>query len=73
MGYSENEEPHSVGTATPMYESGSGLAIRMNIEDVGPEWVPRKGIHDNSEVWEVDQEAGELIVKGWLAREKGWS
>lgn len=35
------------------------------------EWIPKSQIHDDSGVWEKDQE-GDLVVKGWLAEQKGW-
>ena len=74
MGYSTSDnEPVEIGNAIPLRESDSGKAILFQIDDHGTEWVPKVAIHEDSEVWEPEQAAGELVVKGWLASEKGWS
>lgn len=33
-------------------------------------WIPKSQIHDDSDVYEGDQE-GEIIIPEWLAEEKG--
>jgi len=76
MGYYDDEEdlsePIEVGLARPLILSESGKAIRFAIEGQGNVWVPKGAIHDDSEVWKLDQPEGKLIVKRWLALQKGW-
>jgi len=36
-----------------------------------PEWIPYSVIHDNSEVYEEGDE-GDMIIKEWFAKKKGW-
>lgn len=51
-----------------------GKAVLCDIPDLdGRVWVPKSQITDESEVWEPDQEAGDLVVRKWFARQKGWS
>jgi hypothetical protein len=66
-------EGFHVGDATPLKESPSGKAILFDavIFDE-PEWIPKSGIHDDSEVWKVGQDTGTLVVETWVAEKKGW-
>lgn len=46
------------------------------VEDEGGErwWVPRSVVHDDSEVWDHDEDAcgpGVLVVKAWWALKEG--
>lgn len=34
------------------------------------EWIPKKFVHDNSEVWEEGQR-GKLVLKEWIVIKKG--
>jgi len=35
-------------------------------------WIPKSQIHDDSEVYNNDDGSeGELVITGWLAKEKG--
>jgi hypothetical protein len=47
-------------------------AVFFETEDVGDVCVPKSQIHERSEIWEVGDEEGELYVKTWFARERGW-
>lgn len=50
-------------------------AMLVFVEDLGEEvWVPKSAIHDDSEVYDsrYEGEEGDLIVKSWLARDRGW-
>jgi hypothetical protein len=64
------KEPYEVGNATPIREVGK--AILFDIDGVGFEYIPVKGIHDDSEVWKEGQDPGILVVEEWLAAMKGW-
>jgi hypothetical protein len=61
---------YEVGVATPIMERGK--AILFDIDGVGREFIPTKGIHDDSEVWKEGQESGILVVDEWVAEMKGW-
>lgn len=43
------------------------LAIQIDDEH----WIPKSAIHDNSEVYQLDDE-GDLVVEGWFAKKEGW-
>lgn len=64
-------EGFSAGLATPLKETT--LAVLFRITDVGDEWIPKKCIHEDSEVWKEGQEEGELVVTLWFAEKKGWA
>lgn len=34
-------------------------------------WIPKSQIHDDSEVYRVDADPGELVISEWIAKEKG--
>lgn len=62
---------HVDGVAWPKLEARSGKAILFDIDGVEV-WVPKSAIHDNSELWEVGQPPGQLVVKQWFAEKRGW-
>jgi len=52
---------------------GSGFALKetqkailIQFDDESELWIPLSVIHDDSEVWEQDQE-GNVVVKQWWA------
>lgn len=52
-------------------------ALLVEAEDLDEEvWVPRSVVHDDSEVWDYDDEdargPGDLVVKEWWAEKQGW-
>lgn len=49
-------------------------ALLVYIEDLDEEaWVPRSVIHDDSEVFDADENSeGVLAVKMWFAEKQGW-
>jgi hypothetical protein len=63
------DEPVVVGDAEPIREKEK--ALLLNIEGV-ERWVPKSVIHDDSEVWEMGQKTGSLVVKRWFAAKNGW-
>lgn len=62
--------PFTAGTGTVIKDSGK--AILVDLDGVGKVWVPKWAIHDDSEIWEEDQEPGELVVKEKFAESEGW-
>lgn len=55
--------------STQISMPGMGHAPPLAVGD--EHWLPKKGIHDDSEVYEKDHE-GKLVVKAWLAKKEGW-
>ena len=48
-------------------------ALYVVTEEHGSFWIPQSVIHDNSDVWDEEKgPMGELIIKSWYAREKGF-
>jgi hypothetical protein len=52
----------------------SGKALLVDIPDLDEEvWIPQSQIHDDSEVYDAEDNAeGTLVVKRWFAEKKGW-
>lgn len=40
--------------------------------DHGEVWIPFDQVHDDSELFQGSDSAGKLIIKQWLAEERGW-
>lgn len=63
---------HQVDDVRCAAESDSGKALKMKCDELGFFWVPKSAIHDDSEVYRVDDE-GALVVHDWFAEERGWA
>jgi hypothetical protein len=62
---------YNVGESQCVRESDK--AIQVFIGDIGESvWIPKSQVHDDSEVWKLDQE-GDLVVSDWFARKQGWT
>lgn len=61
-----------LGHASVMQETDEALRLLVPEIDMEPIWIPKSGIHDDSEAWKEDQE-GTLVVKDWLAEKRGWA
>jgi hypothetical protein len=64
----DNSEPVSLGTATVKRETPKALLVEVEGEEM---WVPKSVIHEDSEVWQGEQDDGELVVKRWWAEKEG--
>jgi hypothetical protein len=65
------DEPYGIDDATCVRVTDDGACI--NSPFFGEEtWIPRKGIHEDSDIQDEGDE-GTLLVEGWLARDRGWS
>lgn len=64
-----DDEGHCVGFATVVHTTESAIKVDIGTDEC--EWLPRSQLHDNNEIWERGDE-GELWVKTWIAKEKGW-
>lgn len=67
MSWGAGEQPYSLGCGVVVSETERAVEVQI---DGCVEWVPKSVIHDDSEVWEVGQEEGEIVVQKWWA-EKG--
>lgn len=64
---------YRVKDAEIIAESQSGKAWLVKAPDFDcPEWIPKSAIHDDSEIWKLNQEPGELVIHEWCAEQKGW-
>jgi hypothetical protein len=62
-----------VGDGKVIRESDSGLALLVDLEDQGDRvWIPKSVIHDDSEVFDADENArGKVVVMQWWAEANG--
>lgn len=60
----------SLGDAHAKRDTGRELLVES--EELGDLWVPHSCIHDDSEVFDTEDNAdGELVVHEWWARKNG--
>lgn len=50
----------------------SGKALLVEFPEGSTAWVPYSQIHDESEVFEETATPGRLVIKRWLAEQRGW-
>ena len=46
-------------------------AVLFKTDEYGDMWVPKSQIHDDSDVWNIKNNKGTLVVSEWFARQKG--
>lgn len=69
----ESDNPISIGEARVVHETPKAILVELEDEPGdGPFWIPKSAIHDDSEVWNEKNGAGDLVVKAWFARKEGW-
>lgn len=59
-----------VGVCVVKHVTDKALLVRF--EDGREDWVPKSQIHDDSEVFQANQE-GKMVVTAWYAKQKGWA
>lgn len=62
-------EPIKLGYARVI--TTSEKALNVMTKEHGTFWIPKKAVHDDSEVWDAKNNNGELVVKSWFAERKG--
>lgn len=67
------DEPFEIEDAEVMQHGTDAVLVRSEAFEK-PEWIPYSQIHDDSEVFEGVKvgEVGKLVVKQWLAEQRGW-
>jgi hypothetical protein len=60
----------AIEDAVCVAETDKAIRVTAPIFDA-PQWIPKSVVHDNSEVWKLDQ-TGTLIVREWFAEKQGW-
>ena len=52
----------------------SGKALLVTVPDLDEDvWIPQSQIHDDSEVFDAEENSvGTLVVKRWFAEKEGW-
>jgi hypothetical protein len=54
-------------------ETDKALLVNIPEIDTKPIWIPKKGVHDDSEVFDArDNRRGKLVVEDWLAEKERW-
>ena len=61
-------EPHTLGDGKIISETDKALLIRVNDKDI---WVPKSVVHDDSEVFDMENDEGTVVVKRWWAEKNG--
>lgn len=50
----------------------SGKALLISLETGEEKWIPKSVIHDDSEVYDADENSeGEVVVQTWWAEKEG--
>ena len=49
----------------------SELALQIKLDTGETTWIPRSVIHDDSELYDDDNNEGEVVVKTWWAEKEG--
>jgi len=66
-------DPASLGTAVVIRETRKAILVRLDDRDREEVWIPKSVIHDDSEVYDVeDHDKGELYVQMWWADKEGY-
>jgi hypothetical protein len=69
----KSREVFRVEDAHVLKDTGKALRVEAPGFDQ-PEWIPHSQIHDDSEVYDDDENAdGTLVVSMWFAIERGWA
>lgn len=67
-----NDHATSLGTAKAIHDTGKALRVRLEDHEDRELWIPHSVIHEDSEVFDGDDNAeGELFVKNWFAEKEG--
>lgn len=70
MAFGEEQEPVKFKDAECIKETAR--AILVKVEGTEPFWIPKRCVHDDSEVFDATNNAeGELVIVGWWAEENG--
>jgi hypothetical protein len=66
-----DQEPCSLGEGRVV--RSTPLALLVELDSGGEQWVPRSVIHENSELYTAEGEnsEGELVVMQWWAEKEG--
>ncbi|MBT5274982.1 hypothetical protein HOL82_03520 [Candidatus Woesearchaeota archaeon] len=67
----DGEGSVNLGAHAIVRVSDRGGALAQNQVSGVKFWVPLSVIHEDSEVWQADQEPGDLLVKEWWAEREG--
>lgn len=50
----------------------SGKALLVSLETGEEKWIPKSVIHDDSEVYDADENSeGEVVIQTWWAEKEG--
>lgn len=66
LSYTENNEPVEIEDVEAIAETADGLLIWVDMDEI---WLPKRFIHDLSEVY-AKGHTGRLVIPKWLAIKK---
>lgn len=62
-------EPVHIHDVTAIRDSGKALLCNIDGDEI---WIPHSQVHDDSEVFDAEENAeGTLVITAWLAEQKG--
>ena len=68
----EMKPPVSFNGVTCTKETGLALLVRIPEDDDKEHWIPKSQIHDDSEVYDGEDNAhGKLVITHWIAEQRG--
>jgi|APSaa5957512622_1039677.scaffolds.fasta_scaffold95582_2 hypothetical protein len=76
MSWEREGETFSIDDAYVVKETAKAILVEADAFFDEPEWVPKKAVHEDSEVWEDSEDGGGpgvLIIKRWFADSEGWT
>lgn len=65
------KEPANCGEVECIKETAKAILVRFKDNDGQEMWIPKSVIHDDSEVYDVDEhDTGDLILQTWFAEKE---
>jgi hypothetical protein len=61
-------EPHTLGDGKIVRETDKAFLVRVDDKEI---WVPKSCVHDDSEVYDMENDEGTIVVKRWWAEKNG--
>lgn len=72
MRKSDDKPPVTFKDATCVKETDKALLVRIPEDDDKEHWIPKSQIHDDSEVYDGEDNAhGKLVITHWIAEQRG--
>ena len=76
MSWQREGETFTIEDAYVIQETTKAILVEAESLFDEPEWIPKKVIHEDSEVWEDSEDGrgpGDLLVQRWFALKEEWA